>query len=74
VVHATTTNDGGLRINEIAEPRADQDGRLVAEPLLTWRADEGRNGGRFQSTNAPSRLAATLAARGAQVPASVLQR
>lgn len=75
VVHATSNEDGSVRILEIAEPRADQDGRLVAEPLLHWRADEGgRNGGRFQTTNAPSRLAATLAARGASVPASVLQR
>jgi pilus assembly protein CpaF len=74
IVHASTMNDGSVRILEIAEPRADHDGRLVAEPLLTWRADEGRNGGRFQTTNAPSRLAATLAARGVQVPASVLQR
>jgi Flp pilus assembly CpaF family ATPase len=74
IVHATTTSDGTVRVLEIAEPRADQEGRLVAEPLLTWRADEGRNGGRFQTSNAPSRLAATLAARGVQVPANVLQR
>jgi pilus assembly protein CpaF len=74
VVHATTMNDGSVRVLEIAEPRADHEGRLVAEPLLTWRADEGRNGGRFQSTNAPSRLAATLAARGVEIPAGVLQR
>jgi pilus assembly protein CpaF len=74
IVHATTMNDGSVRVVEIAEPRSDLEGRVVAEPLLTWRADEGRNGGRFQTTNAPSRLAATLAARGADVPASVLQR
>jgi pilus assembly protein CpaF len=74
IVHASTMNDGSVRVLEISEPRADLEGRLVAEPLLTWRADEGRNGGRFATTNAPSRLAATLAARGAQVPANVLQR
>lgn len=74
IVHASTMNDGSLRVTEIAEPRADLEGRVVAEPLLTWRADEDRNGGRFQTTNAPSRLAATLAARGVEVPASVLQR
>jgi Flp pilus assembly CpaF family ATPase len=75
VVHAASTGDGTVRIMEIGEPRTDQDGRLVVEPLLHWRAEEGRNGGgHFQTTNAPSRLAATLAARGAHVPASVLQR
>jgi pilus assembly protein CpaF len=74
IVHASTMSDGTLRVLEIAEPRADTDGRVVAEPLLTWRADEGRNGGRFQTTNARSRLAATLAARGVEVPANVLQR
>jgi pilus assembly protein CpaF len=74
IVHASTMGDGTLRVLEIAEPRADLDGRVVAEPLLTWRADEGRNGGRFQTTNARSRLAATLAARGVEVPANVLQR
>ena len=74
IVHASTMSDGSLRVLEIAEPRADLEGRVVAEPLLTWRADEGRNGGRFQTTNARSRLAATLAARGVEVPANVLQR
>jgi Flp pilus assembly CpaF family ATPase len=74
IVHASTMADGSLRVVEIAEPRADLEGRVVAEPLLTWRADEGRNGGRFQTTNARSRLAATLAARGVEVPANVLQR
>ena len=74
IVHATTATDGSVRVVEIAEPRSDLEGRVVAEPLLTWHADEGRNGGRFQTTNAPSRLAATLAARGVEVPASVLQR
>jgi pilus assembly protein CpaF len=74
IVHASTMNDGSLRVLEIAEPRADLEGRVVAEPLLTWRADEGRNGGRFQATNARSRLAATLAARGVEVPGNVLQR
>ena len=75
IVHASITNEGTLRVLEIAEPRSDVDGRVVAEPLLAWRADEGRNGGgRFQTTNARSRLAATLAARGVEVPASVLQR
>jgi pilus assembly protein CpaF len=74
IVHASTMNDGTVRVTEIAEPRSDLEGRVVAEPLLTWRADDGRNGGRFQTTNAPSRLAATLAARGVDVPASVLQR
>jgi pilus assembly protein CpaF len=75
VAHASTLSDGSLRVLEIAEPRTGEDGRLVAEPLLAWRSDDGRNGtGHFQTTNAPSRLAATLAARGVQVPASVLQR
>jgi pilus assembly protein CpaF len=74
IVHASTNADGTVRILEIAEPRADTDGRLIAEPLLHWHAEEGRNGGRFQTTNAPSRLAATLAARGVSVPASELQR
>jgi pilus assembly protein CpaF len=74
VAHASTMSDGGLRVVEISEPRIDPEGRLVAEPLLAWRAEDGRGGGRFQTTNAPSRLATTLAARGVQVPSSVLHR
>ena len=72
VVHASTISDGGLRVLEIAEPRVDDEGRLGAEPLLAWRGDEGK--GKFQTANISSRLAATLASRGAHVPTNVLHR
>jgi pilus assembly protein CpaF len=74
VVHAASAADGSVRVLEIAEPRLDAEGRLVAEPLLVFRAEDGRAGGRYQTTGSPSRLAATLAARGVQIPAAVLPR
>jgi pilus assembly protein CpaF len=73
VVHAASAADGGVRVLEIAEPRLDPDGKLVAEPLLVFRAEDGR-AGRYQPTGSPSRLAATLAARGVQIPSAVLPR
>jgi pilus assembly protein CpaF len=74
VVHAASAADGGVRVLEIAEPRLESDGKLVAEPLLVFRAEDGRGNGRYQPTGSPSRLAATLAARGVQIPAAVLPR
>jgi pilus assembly protein CpaF len=74
VVHAASAADGSVRVLEIAEPRLDAESKLVAEPLLVFRAEDGRAGGRYQTTGSPSRLAATLAARGVQIPAAVLPR
>ncbi len=74
VVHVSTLSDGSVRVLEIAEPKLDGEGRLVAEPLLTWRPEEGRSGGKFATTGTASRLGSTLAARGTSVPASVLRR
>jgi pilus assembly protein CpaF len=74
VVHAASAADGSVRVLEIAEPRLDPEGRLAAEPLLVFRAEDGRAGGRYQTTGSPSRLAATLAARGVQIPSAVLPR
>jgi Flp pilus assembly CpaF family ATPase len=74
VVHAASAADGSVRVLEIAEPRLDPEGRLVAEPLLVFRAEDGRAGGRYQTTGSPSRLASTLAARGVQIPSAVLPR
>jgi pilus assembly protein CpaF len=74
VVHAASAADGSVRVLEIAEPRLDAEGKLAAEPLLVFRAEDGRAGGRYQTTGSPSRLAATLAARGVQIPAAVLPR
>jgi pilus assembly protein CpaF len=74
VVHAASAADGSVRVLEIAEPRLDLEGKLSAEPLLVFRAEDGRAGGRYQTTGSPSRLAATLAARGVQIPSAVLPR
>jgi pilus assembly protein CpaF len=74
VVHAASAADGSVRVLEIAEPRLDNEGRLAAEALLAFRAEDGRAGGRYQTTGSPSRLASTLAARGVQIPSAVLPR
>ncbi len=65
VILAAIVPSGDLRLIEIGEPRLDPDGRLWAEPLVTWKPE---NGGKFQASGATSRLAATLAARGVPVP------
>ncbi len=78
VVFATSLGDGNMRVLEVSEPKVDADGRLTTETLLMWKADgptgDGGVSGRFVATGASSRLAATLGARGVQLPASVLRK
>jgi pilus assembly protein CpaF len=66
VVCASTLGDGSLRVLEIGEPNI-ASGELAVHPLVTWKA-EGSSGGKFQMARGASRLAATLTARGVQLP------
>lgn len=77
VVSAVTLADGRLLVLELAEPRVDAQGRLGAEALATFKVEgvtEGRPTGRFAPGSGASRLAGTLAARGAAVSANALRR
>ncbi len=69
VLAVASAPDGTVRFLELGEPKVDGEGRLVAETL--FRSDGAS--GRFQSTGAPSRFAATLAAGGAPVPGGLRQ-
>jgi Flp pilus assembly CpaF family ATPase len=74
IVFASTLPTGAVRIFEVGEPKVDRNGNLIAEPLLHWKADGSGTAGKFVATGTSSRLAATLAAQGRQLPASVLRK
>jgi pilus assembly protein CpaF len=69
VLCAGTLADGSIRVLEMGEPRQGIDGTgpLEVAPLITYTGSTGNNG-RFQLTPGPSRIAATLGARGVSLP------
>jgi pilus assembly protein CpaF len=71
VVSVGTLAGGEERVLEITEPRIDADGQLLVDPLVVWKPE---GGGRFHASGTSSRLGASLAQRGARVPAAVARR
>jgi hypothetical protein len=65
-----TLADGTIRVLELGEPRSDGNGPLEVTPLVTYAGSGGSNG-RFELNRAPSRIAATLEARGLSLPAGL---
>ena len=64
---AGTLADGSIRVLELGEPRSDGSGPLEVIPLVTYTGSGGSNG-RFELNRAPTRIAATLSARGVSLP------
>ena len=67
VLCAGTMADGSIRVLEMGEPRSDGNGPLEITPLITYTGS-GNNNGRFELSRGPSRIAATLGARGVSIP------
>lgn len=74
VVYAAVLGDGKVRVVELAEPRVEDGGRLRADALHSWKADASGTRGSFTISDVRSRLATTLASRGAALPSSVLPK
>ena len=72
VVHINTLVTGGWRVSAVAEPTVTSDGRIDAVDLIAYEVKG--TGGSFKNSNAVSRLAKTLEARGKAVPNEVLKR
>ncbi|HEX4404277.1 MAG TPA: FHA domain-containing protein [Polyangia bacterium] len=75
VVHVVANAEGGARVVDVAEPKMDG-GRVIADAVITWRADNGRRGGagKLQVTGVSARLGAALAAAGQSLPSSLVRR
>jgi pilus assembly protein CpaF len=78
VVVAVTSDAGGARVVEIAEPAAAAPGAPPsAEAVATWRSDGGRrggDGGKLEVDGVSARLGAAFAAAGMALPSSLVRK
>ncbi len=76
VLHVTQLTDGGLRVAEITEVKVDGSGRLVGDPIMSWRGEGSRRGptGKMQIVGVSSRLAAGMAAGGGTLPSNLIRQ
>jgi pilus assembly protein CpaF len=76
LVHAVSLPAGGTRVAEVGEPRLDGAGKLVLDPVLSWRSDGGprSSSGVLDVAGVSARLGDALAAHGHGLPANLVRR
>jgi len=76
LVNAVSLPAGGTRVADIGEPRLDGAGKLVLEPVLSWRSDGGprSSSGVLDVAGVSARLGDALAAHGHGLPSNLVRR